>query len=198
MKHLKVTTIAVATTLALTGIFQVPTVNAADKFSTRAAEIVRKNEAKLATRSTNIKERFATRASDLKEKIASRGAQNKENRTQRLAKLSENLTLRFNRVTERQENILKRANTRIASMSAEGTNVTELNTKSASVSALIAKQKTSIAALKTTLSALVKTQGTGGTTIGKAISDVTKQVTATHKALRDLVHSIAKSLPEKE
>jgi hypothetical protein len=206
MSYLKVSTITLATAVALSVVVPVTQVHAVEgttrknieKFATRASDLIKKKEDKFASNSDKLKERFASRAGELEKKLASRGAQLLQNRTERLTKLNDNITRRFTRVTERQENILKRANVRIASISAEGKSVTELNAKSASVSASIAKQKTSIAALKTTLTALVTTKATGGQTIGKAIADVTKQVTATHRALQDLIHAIAKTSPEKK
>lgn len=130
-------------------------------------------------------QRIATDSDKIKDKLATRSGERKA----KLTNLSNNLIRRFTNVTERQENILNRANTRIASMSATGTNVADLKARSASISAMIAKQKTSIAALKTTLAA-ISTSNSSGDSIGKAISDVVKQVTATHKALHDLVKAM--------
>jgi hypothetical protein len=209
----KVSTITLATTFAFTIVVspilvhaeegrnevgkRTPALKRIENLASRSGDYLKKTEEKYATRSEKLKERFATRAGELEKKIASRGAQFRGNHKERLTKLSENMEQRFTRITERQENILKRANIRIASISAEGKNVSDLNSKSASVSAMIAKQKVSIAALKTTLSAIVTTNGTGGETVGKAISDVVKQVTATHQALNNLVHAIAKLSPPK-
>ncbi len=210
--------IAAASTVAVAALIIVPVVSAKDgensgpgnlrnlpqiknieKLSTRSGEFLKKVEDRIDTRSgklNELKEKFASRAGEFEHKFASLSGKLKEDRSKRIAKLNETITQRFTKLTDRQENILKRANVRIASLSAQGTNVSEVTAKSASVSTMISKQRASIVALKATLDAIIAANSAGGTqNIGSAVSDVVKQVGQTQKALQDLVRAIAKLTP---
>ncbi len=174
---------------------RIPALKDLERYATKSGDTLKKNKDKFASQAANFKERFATRAADLENKFSSLSGKLKENRNQRLNKLTENVTRRFLNITERQENILKRTDIRIASLSSEGKNTSELTIKSASISAQIVKQRASINALKVTLTSIAKLNSSAGEKVGTAISDVVKQVTATHKALQELVHLVAKLSP---
>lgn len=125
-----------------------------------------------------------------KQPIASLTAQSRQ---QRISKLSETVIQRFTRLTERQENILNRVNSRIEILSSEGKNVSSLKSKSSEISKMLSKQKSSIEVLQKTFNELSTSNlHTKQQTVSKSVNDIVKQTNSTHSALKELVKSTSK------